>query len=246
MKLEVTAEELAIYEEISRIGESLWEVSLGISGLNSDPKMFSIMLFKRLWSNHRGFTLLWNNGLQLEADIVLRSGVEAAICIAANHRMGDMFVTMMRGDAAFTVQGQIKRLRASGEEQRAREGEEALAGLMKGLPDGCKPAKLNWRELAESGGYPQMYEQHRMLSGVSSHVTGLSVLNGVVSGEKSEELQDEWRDLTRKMHLMMMAGATLHGALVHAQMIGDDALLAVASALVDRMNALSWKWPGVS
>jgi hypothetical protein len=36
------------------------------------------MLFKRLWSNHRGYAVLWNNRLQTESDIILRSGIEAS------------------------------------------------------------------------------------------------------------------------------------------------------------------------
>ena len=89
-----TSDELVIYDEISALAAELWATSREIEGLSTDPKMFSIMLFSRLWSNHRGFTVLWNNKLFLEADIVLRSGVETAICIAANLKLKDTFVAL--------------------------------------------------------------------------------------------------------------------------------------------------------
>lgn len=46
--IEPTRGELAIYDDISKLGERLWDISTAIEGLNTDPKMFSIMLYKRL------------------------------------------------------------------------------------------------------------------------------------------------------------------------------------------------------
>lgn len=237
-----TPDELSLYDGVSGIASSLWAKSTEISGLNSDPKMLSIMLFKRLWSHHRGFTLLWNAKLYTEADILLRAGLEAAICIAANFELRESFVSLMRSDAAFTVMGQIKLHRAAGDTELVRNAEAALRDLQAGLS--AKAAKLEWATLADQGKVPQLYAWHRMLSGVSSHVTGLSILRGVIS-DSSEELQDELRALTRKMHLMMMAGATLHGSMLHAGMIDDAEAVEATSKMMDRMNALSWAWPGV-
>ena len=44
--VEPTPEELAIFDEISQIGATLWKKSKQTSGLSTDPKMYSIMLFK--------------------------------------------------------------------------------------------------------------------------------------------------------------------------------------------------------
>jgi hypothetical protein len=55
----------------------------------------------------------------------------------------------------------------------------------------------------------------------------------------------ELRGLTRKMGLMMMSGATLHGSMLHAGMIDNEAQLQTALSLIDRMNGLSMNWPGV-
>lgn len=245
MAIELTTDEKIIVDEISKLCAELWARSEEISGLNTDPKMLSIMLFKRLWSHHRGFIVLWNAGLYLEADIILRAGLEAAICIAANFNLGTEFVGIVRQDAAFTVQSQIKLMREGGEEDAVREGEESLRMLQAGLPDGVKAAKLNWSYLADKGGVPQLYGFHKHLSGVSAHVTGLSLMRGVIAGERSAELNVELTALAKKMHVMMIAGATLHGALLHAGMIDDAASAKSADALITRMNDLSFAWPGV-
>lgn len=238
-----TADELALYDEISQTAEGLWAKSTQISGLNTDPKMFSIMLFKRLRSHHRGFTLLWNERLYTDADILLRAGIEAAICIAANFELRERFVAMMRSDAAFTLTGQIKLHRAAGDRDLVRDGEATLRDLQRGLSS--KAAKLDWADLAEQGKIPQLYTWHKMLSGVSSHITGLSLLRGVVSDDQSTQLQSELKALTRKMHLMMMAGATIQGSILHAGMIDDADTVEHALSLMNRMSALSWDWPGV-
>lgn len=245
MTLEPTVEELALCDEISALGAALWDSSLRVEGASSDPKMFSVMLFKRLWSHHRGFVLLWNNRLHLEADILLRAGVEAAICLAANHRIKNEFVSLMRRDAAFTVKSQGKRFRADGDHTEAAQADEALQAILKQMPEGEKPEKLSWESLAAQGQVPTLYSWHRMLSGLSAHVTGVSVLRDVVTDSHSEGLQEELHALTRKMHLMMMAGATLQGAAIHAHMIGDLAQSQVADRLTSRMNAVTMAWLGV-
>ena len=244
MSLTPTADELAIFDDISQLGKSLWAKSLEVEGLNTDPKMLSVMLFKRLWSNHRGYTVLWNNALTVESDIVLRSGIEAAICIAANHKLRDDFVLLVRQDAAFTLQGQIKLHRDDGDREMVRHGEAVLRDLLARLPAETKGAKLDWRSLAEQGGVPELYAWHRMLSGVSSHVTGLSLLEGV-TGDGMEETGRELRGLTRKMHLMMMAAAMLQGAMLHAGMIEDEVHVRAALSITIRMGKLSLDWPGV-
>lgn len=78
------ANDAIVYNLTNRLGGALWKRSTEISGLNTDKKMVSIMLFKRLWSHHRGYALLHNATLYIETDTLLRSSVEAAICIAAN------------------------------------------------------------------------------------------------------------------------------------------------------------------
>ncbi|MFL0412499.1 hypothetical protein ACH0CP_02715 [Sphingomonas sp. 179-I 2A4 NHS] len=242
--IEPSADELTIYDDISKLGERLWKISTSIEGLNTDPKMSSIMLYKRLWSNQRGYTALWKMNLNLEANIVLRSAVEAAICIAANAKLREEFVLLMSRDAAATIQGQIKIHRDNEAYELVKEGEATLRLLQSKLPVGVKPATLRWKELAEQGGAPQLYSFHKMLSSVSSHVTGLSILRGVTN-ERMDAEQREISELERKMHLMMMAGAMLQGARLHSVMIEAYAELEIATILTDRLATLSMSWPGV-
>jgi hypothetical protein len=245
IEIEPTSDELALFDDISALAQSLWKKTLEIGGLTTDPKMLSAALFKRLRSNHMGYTLLWKSYFRLESDIVLRSALEAAICLSAIVKLKEEFVVRMRQDAASTVQGQIKSHRDDGNSEGVRDGEDVLRMLQKGLPEGVKAARLDWKQLAKEGNVPNLYTWHRQMSGISSHVTGISIIDAF-GGEGLDDKHDELGKLNRKMHLMMMAGATLHGAARHAEMINDLGELENALALIDRMNALSWDWPGVA
>lgn len=244
--MDPTSEELEIYDSISVLTDQIWSISKEIEGLNTDPKMFSIMLFQRLRSNHRGFTILWNNSQHLEADIVLRSGIETAICLVALREMKDGFIKLLKKDAAFTILGQIKSSRDAGEVELVNEGEATLRMLKSTFDDEEKPSKLNWKMLADTGGFPQLYGYHRHLSGVSSHVTGLSILKRIMDVDGTDDNQQKLRSLERKMHLMMMAGATLQGSIVHAGMIDHLPSADAALSLMHRLAGISHLWPGAS
>jgi len=242
-----TDEELAISVEISGLGESLWAKSEKVTGLFTDREMLSVLIYRRLWSNHRGFVHLWRNALPTEADIILLSGLEAAICIAANRTLGSDFGTMLRQNAAFTVMDQIRMHQGNDDAGQVAESEEVLRGLTAGLPKGVKPAKLDYMTLAREGGVPQLYEWHRQISGVSSHVTGVSIIYGVTDEtEKVSKMQARWREMSNRMRPMMMCSATLTGSLHHAEVIESAGHLDAARELANRMNEISTQWPGNS
>ena len=244
MAHETTAVEQSLFNDITAHAASLWDKSRDITGRSDDPKMFSIMLFKRLWSNHRGYIVLWNSGLQTESDIILRSGVEASICLAANYEMRENFVQLMHGDAIFTLKGQIKMWRAEGSMDMVSYSEAVLRDIQSRFRGAIKPARLSWKSLAEQGKVPDLYGWHRMLSGLSSHVTGASVLTAVAPADGPNP-GAELGSLQRKLHLMMMAGATLQGCLRHAGMLDDESACAETVALLTQLSDLSWDWPGV-
>lgn len=241
IEISPTGGELALFDDISKLAHSLWKKTLAFSGLNTDPKMHSCILFKRLWSNHRGYTLLWNNHLHLESEIILRSALEAAICLSAIVELKEEFILLLKQDAAFTLQGQIKIYRHHDEKGMVREGEQVLRLLQNGLPEGVKAVKLDWKQLAAKGQAPHLYDWHKNLSGISSHVTGLSIIPGF-GGEGLDEQQKELRETKRVMNLMIMAGTTLQGSMCHARMIGDNEEMQTARGLAERMNTLSWGW----
>jgi len=242
-----TDEELAISVEISGLGESLWAKSEKVTGRLTDREMLSVLTYRRLWSNHRGFVQLWRNSLPTEADIILRSGLEAAICIAANRRLGPQFGIVLRQDAAFTVEAQIELHRRNGDGERVAENEEILRGLVAGLPEGVTPARLDWEALAKEGQVPRLSEWHRQLSGVASQVTGVSIIYGVTDEtEKVRKMQDRWRELRNRMRPMMMCSATLTGSLHHAEVIESAGHLEAARELTERMNDIAAQWPDAS
>ncbi|MBL0925108.1 MAG: hypothetical protein IBJ12_11665 [Sphingomonadaceae bacterium] len=203
----------------------------------------SVVLFRRLRANHRGYAVLWNNDCQIEAEIIVRAAVETAICIGANFRMADEFPRLMRRDAAATLQGQIKIYREADETQMVKSSEAALRYLQAGFAEGEKAAKLDWKSLAEAGGQPLLYNFHKMLSGMSSHVTGLSLIRGIGDAE-AEEMQANLYGMSKRNYFNMMAGATLQGSLIHSGMIDAAACAEEALSLVKRMDALSIDWPG--
>jgi len=240
---DITPQEYAIYDEISRLGASLWESSKKIVGLNSDPKMTSVMLFKRLWSNHRGYTLLHNNSLPLESDIILRSGVENAICIAANYRLREEFTVLIQMDVLATTLGQIKTNREDVPDDLLRDQETFIRNVTAKLPEGKKPAYLNWKKLAELGQVPQLYKDYRTLSSGSAHVTGMSIIRGVVDADGAGlDTQDELNNLEKRLHLMMMAGTTLLGSCLHSRMIEDNKHAMAAEKLKNKLNEISKHW----
>lgn len=244
MVRDVTRAEIAVFDDISALGASLWEVTRDMEGLSTDPKVFSALLFQRLWSNHRAFALLWTKRLHLEADIILRSGVEAAICIAANLAMGDEFLVLLRRDAAFTLQGQIKLNRDTGDVDMVKHQETVLRDLQS-QPPRLKAAKLDWKDLATKGGLPLLYTWHRMLSGLSSHVTGASVLNQASLSGEAEQMHRQLARQQRRLQFMMMAGATTFGSMRHATMLENTAVYQTALALVARLDQMSEGWRGI-
>jgi hypothetical protein len=184
---------------------------------------------------------LWNAKLQLEADIILRSAIEAAICIGANRVLKGEFSKLIRGDLVATLKSQVKRFRDDGDIENVQLAEAELRKQMFAAPD--RPRAFDWKELATIAGQPLLYATHKTLSMQSSHVTGLSLMRGVVGadGDGTAE-QNELLAIGRKMHLMALAGAMTQSVLVHAGIIGADELVVQAADLAARLNEISLDW----
>ena len=238
-----TSEERALFDEIAQLADVVWEKSKDIAGTMADPKFVSVILFKRLRSNQRGYAVLWKNECYIEGEIIVRCAVETAICLAANSKMGDKFPRLVLRDAAATLRGQIKLHKEAGDAERVESTEAALHHLEAKFAEGETAAFLHWKSLAEAGEAPLLYNFHKMLSGMSSHVTGLSLIRGL-GDDETEELQSELLSLSSRNYFNMMAGAALHGVLLQAGMIDDSDAAAAAMALINRLNDLSMNWPG--
>jgi len=235
---DLTADNYTVFNAISSLAADLWTLSMNIDGKPNDPKMFSVMLFHRLFSNHKAYTLLANAECNLEASIVLRSGVETAICLAAIRNMGDDFVTLLLHDAVSTLQGQISSQRAAGFNEGIAESEMELRRLQSKLPKGVKSKRLDWACLAKNNGAHNLYVMYKMLSGQSSHVTGFSVFREVTN-DAMDDVKSAMLHQENNLHTMMMAGITLQGARIHAAMIGASAIEHRSLALLAQMNDLS-------
>lgn len=231
----MVADDAILFNETNRFGASLWSKTLGAEGLNNDPKMVSCTLYTRLWSHHRGYALLYKDGLVVESDTLLRSSIEAAICLCANfHNEGGLW-TQLKQDALHTVTAQVKQARESGDKELERDGERARRWLASQMEAGLKARKLDMKDLADVGKVPDLYRFYRGLSGTSSHVTGLSIMRGVVTPEEPD-MQDAWSDLTRKTHHLWQIAATLQGGFCHALLLDDDALAETSIALAKRLH----------
>ena len=243
MSMTLSSDDKAIVDEVSNLASRLWGISQNVVGLNTSVEMHSVMLFRRLWNNHRGFLVLWKSNLQAEAAIILRSGLEAAICLAANSVLRDQFVTLVRQDAAETMKRQIKMWHDKGEHAMARDYEAAMQTILKSLPSGVTPKVLDWRALAHAGGVPYLYFQYRFLSGGISHITGLSLIRGVVGEDMTgKDEQEALYAFDRDSHLMMMAGTTLQGCKIHAATINAATLEATSDSLIQHLNETSDRW----
>lgn len=245
MTITTTASETAIFRDITQLAHSLLAASSSIDGSVSNPKVVSTALFRRLIGHHVGFEVLWKQELLLEAGIILRSGLEAAICLAANVRVPNLFGQLLPADAAHTLQSQIKMYRHDNDTEMVRQAEDILRELQKALGPDQKAAALNWKALAAQGDVTRLYDWYKTLSGVSSHVSGMSIMRDI-QNRKVADAQELLRQHGQKMHYMMMGIATLQGSTFHAHAINEPELFERSLAIAERMNEVSFDWPGVS
>ncbi|MES3027659.1 MAG: DUF5677 domain-containing protein [Pseudomonadota bacterium] len=231
----MVADDAILFNETNRLGAVLWAKTLGTEGLNNDPKMVSCVLYKRLWGHHRGYALLYNGGLVVESDTLLRSSIEAAICLCANfHTDGGLWI-QLKQDALHTVTAQIKQAREIDDKELERDGEKARRWLAAQMEPGLGARKLEMKDLADDGGVPMLYQFYRGLSGTSSHVTGLSIMRGVVSPNEPA-MQEAWADLTKRTHHLWQIAAMLQGSFCHALLLNDEELADTTLGLAKRLQ----------
>lgn len=227
-----------MFDDATALTRALWESSAKIEGYHSDPKMISIMLYRRLWSHQRAFALLYNQHLNIDADNAVRGTLEAAICIAANFHQDGGIWHQLRLDAIKTLTGQITMFKDMGLKDLEREAEAQRRDFMKGLPNGSKGEQLKMEGLATIGQVPDLYRWYRQISAVSTHVTGMSILRGIVPGG-TPDVPDPIATLTRRIYPFWQLGAVVLASRLHATLIGDEANEAVANDLVKRLDERS-------
>lgn len=230
---DLTPNERAAFTKITQLAADAWAVTNGTEGHPLDPKLISSLIYKRLWNNHLGFGYLWTARLPVEASILMRCGVEAAICLAALRVDPEAFIGLLKRDAAFSAKKQRAALVATGGEAAGADVDDFIATLT----GGARPAPLVWADLAKAGSVPQLYEVYSVLSSTSSHVTGMSIVEGATGGKVMSDHRDDLIEMT-KQRPVQMAGTTLLGVASHARTLGNVDLMNRAADLLGEVNQI--------
>jgi len=153
----------------------------------ADPKVLAIMLMSRTLSNFRGVFTLIENGLVVEARILVRCCFENAFWIAGLHAQGDKFVRKMlqdemrsrhvRGELALSKKPKLL-------EHVEKRLKEQLRAINKKWPDA---KSLNPKDVAMSGLFRDWYLIYSQLSADAAHPTVTSLHRHVGHCEKNGE-----------------------------------------------------------
>lgn len=222
--------------ELHGIGARLWERTCELEGRANDPHMVSARLYGRGWTNARGFNLLWSNNFTTEAEIVLRSAFEVAICLANLKARPDEFVADLKSDTAVTVAGQIP-LWTKADVALGVAAKESTDIFGVRRDDGGRHKRFEWELLAIGAGRPDLYDGHKFLSGMAAHVTGLSLMNAMadVHSDDAELRQQTLQD--RRRHALGMASDALGTSIeAHASTIGANDILDAYGTWVDLLT----------
>lgn len=215
-----------------KIGAKLSGLTGGWTGLNTDPRLFSCQLFHRLWAHIRAFNLLFSHRLTDDAEIVLRSAVEVAICFASLNSKPVEFVAAVREDAASTTRGQVP-LWTQADAQLGADATANIDAVFGAPADGKKHRRLNFSALADAAGVARLHDWHKHLSATAVHVTGLSLMKSV-----DDSLQNEWKSVRRGYALGQSCAVFQLGMTVHAEMIEASEIAAELAALAQRLATL--------
>ncbi len=214
-------------KELTDIGNSLGRATTEIEIEPHHPMVLSMTLYTRAWTNFRGVQLLWKSGLTLEAEIILRSLIETAICLANLDLRRDDFIKELAEDASSTMHGQINMMRKAKygfAEVVARDYQDWLA---------TKGVRLDLERLAEQAKVPDLYSYHRVLSGVAVHISGVSVgRHSPFSGDDEAVKEIEaMAALDRRRIVLWTIPAMLTASMAHAHIIENADHAALVGAL---------------
>ena len=153
----------------------------------ADPKVLAIMLMSRTLSNFRGVFTLIENGLVVEARILVRCCFENTFWIAGLHAQGDKFVRKMLQDEMRSrqVRGELAlSKKTSLLEKVEKRLREQLRSINKKWPDA---KSLNPKDVALSGLLRDGYLIYSQLSADAAHPTVTSLHRHVGHSEKDGE-----------------------------------------------------------
>jgi hypothetical protein len=153
----------------------------------ADPKVLAVMLASRSLLNFRGVFVLIENGLVVEARILVRSCFENAFWIAGLQAKGDGFVKKMLEDEMWSrkVRGEWA---LSKKPQLSEDVEKRLREQLKAINKKWEKAKsLSPKDVALSGLLREGYGIYSQLSADASHPTVTSLNRHVGRSDKEDE-----------------------------------------------------------
>jgi hypothetical protein len=153
----------------------------------ADPKVLAVMLASRALSNFRGVFVLIENGLVVEARILVRCCFENAFWIAGLQAKGDGFVKKMLEDEMRSrkVRGEWA---LSKKPQLSEDVEKRLREQLKIINKKWEKAKsLSPKDVALSGLLREGYGIYSQLSADASHPTVTSLNRHVGRSDKEDE-----------------------------------------------------------
>jgi len=141
----------------------------------AEPKVLAIMLMSRTLSNFRGVFTLVENGLVVEARILVRCCFENTFWMAGLHSQGDRFVTKMLHDEM--------RSRSARGEMALGKKPQLLEGVEKRLRERLRAINKKWsnakslspKDVALSGLLRDGYLIYSQLSADAAHPTVTSL-----------------------------------------------------------------------
>jgi hypothetical protein len=218
--------------EIAVIGNSLGEATLTVEGVGDDPKVISTLLYWRATGHFRTFTMLWHADQILECEIILRSSIEVAICLANLDIRRGAFISELTDDVSATMTGQVKMMRKAQfafSEAIAADWAQELAS---------KGKRLDLEALAKQAGVDDLYAYHRVLSGIAAHITGVSICrhNPFVNAADEETLSDPDATGDRRRVVLWMLPTMLATLRAHASIIESKTHLELVDALLLKLK----------
>lgn len=226
-------------DDLHGIGRKLWEITAQLKGMPFDPRMVSAQLYQRGWSNARSIDLLLNQKFTTEAEIVLRSAIEVAICLANLKVRPSHFIEDLKSDTASTVAGQATIWGKVDSELGSAAKNTDMFGVRL---DGRPHKRFSLEKMANEAGRPHLYDAHRHLSGTAAHVTGVSLIMGVEFADDGEPFPPLLE--IRRYNVLEMAMDALQTTIeAHASIIGADGVLEAHAEWGRRLTSPPWSEP---
>ncbi len=152
-----------------------------VRGTSASPKVIATLIAARAAGNFQGALLLLSRGMVVESRTLVRSCVEASICLAALYDTPDEFSDLLKIDDHSSRRSQAKFIL---DHKLVSDGAELdrLQALVRTLEKG---SNLPIRKLAEAGAYSKLYLYYKMLSHDAAHISARALRRHMLSSDGS-------------------------------------------------------------